>query len=393
MSNLTKSTNGLLFYDDFSEKTLMWTVSPSNASNALEFGENGLRIKHSEKYVIYTLVEPEVEEYSCIIQLDHVPFNYEDIAGIIVMSSNKEYAECQSFLATEPSEITNPSNALSDFVDVQYKYIKFIKTKYKYVFYASADSYEWIEVGNATFDRSATIGFFVYSSDNQDVIDNSHCYFNNFALYASKYICINGIERKSEIEMLDENNALIFRTDSGLYKNMISRSNKTCMVNTNTLPMPIKNAKIRVYAKNNYSQTISEYNLGDIYGGDEYTITQDIRIHINNKEINSGELYDLGSFYSGSYFVKFAVHNHDEDIASVKVKVIGYSEYYSGEENIELALYDENKPQSSLEYKKELVIENIKPSEGRILLMRLSDRPVPDFYKTANSYRFKIIIE
>ena len=37
MANLIKSANGLLFYDDFSEKTLMWTLTPSYAATALEF--------------------------------------------------------------------------------------------------------------------------------------------------------------------------------------------------------------------------------------------------------------------------------------------------------------------------------------------------------------------
>lgn len=438
MANLIKSANGLLFYDDFSEKTLMWTLTPSHAATALEFGDKGLRIKHSDKYTIYTIVEPEVEEYSCIVQLDHVPFNFEDIAGIIVLSSNKEYAECQSYMATEPSELGNSEDYFTDienmvdiavdnalnnymqltvndeelddtngtvsdttnpnspvqFVDTLYKFIKFHKIKYKYMFYASADGKNWIEVGNVKFSDSGVIGFFIYSTENQDVIDNSHCYFNNFTLYSGKYLNIHGIDRKREIEMYDGDRNIVFRTDNLQYLHMISRSSRTCLVNTTTLPIPIKNAHLRIYSKDNYNVTLAEYELGDVYGGDEFTLMRDIKVFIDNQEINPNELYDLGTFYRGSYYIPIVIHNNEEDIVSdVKLKVIRYSEYYGGEEEVSLALYDDSLPQSALQYKKELVIDEIQPTSGRTVYMKLMDKPVQDFYMTANSYRFKIIIE
>ena len=52
MANLMKTQNGLLFYDDFSEKTLMWTLSPSDA-NCLSFGDKGLRMVHNRRYCSY----------------------------------------------------------------------------------------------------------------------------------------------------------------------------------------------------------------------------------------------------------------------------------------------------------------------------------------------------
>ena len=69
MANLIKSETGLLFYDDFSEKTLMWTLSPSDAI-CLSFGDEGLQMKHNNKYCSYTITEPSADEYSCIIKLD-----------------------------------------------------------------------------------------------------------------------------------------------------------------------------------------------------------------------------------------------------------------------------------------------------------------------------------
>lgn len=437
MSNLLKSQNGLLFYDDFSEKTLMWTLSPSYV-NCLSFGEDGLRILHTTKYVTYTIIEPSIEEYSCIVELDHIPYNYQDIAGVIILSNTKEYAECQSYLATAPSELGNAeyydrdiqgiidsilnnyvqysineeestpndslfkSNELMNkkeensivFIDTLYKYIRFNKNGYKYVFYASPDRNTWIEIGNVSFEDGGVIGFFLYAADTKEMIEHSHCYFKSFTLYKSRYLSINGIIRKYDLEILDENLNSIVRTDSIQYMHMINRSNKTCLINTTTLSIPVKNAKLRVYSKTNYETTIALYYLGDVYGGDEYTLTHNIGCYINNKKVNPNELYNLGIFYRGSYYIKMHVQNEDEDaIYQLKLKVIQYSEYYSGEQEISLALCQENQIESELEYKKELIIDEILPSEGKTIFLKLIDRPVQGFYKVANDYRFKILME
>ena len=424
MANLIKTANGLLFYDDFSKGSLMWTLSPSYVKNVVEFGDKGLRLKHSDNYCIYTMVEPENEEFSCIVQLDHIPYNENDVAGIIILSNDKEYAECQSYMATESSELENGNkyyqsvidaieNTVDDylnstsnvpptvqptqvipFTDTLYKYIKFNKMKYKYVFYASIDGIDWIEIGNVSFDDSSVIGFFIYSTTDQDVIQNSHCYFNNFALYKSKYFVFEGIDSLNEIEMYDKDNNVIFRTDTFDSLDKVSRWSKTCSVSTNMLPMPIKDARIRIYPKNRYSETIAEYELGDVWGGDEFTVTRDIKVFINGQQINTNEIYDLGTFYRGSYFVKLVVENSDNEIISdIKVKVIRYSEYYAGEEAVAIALYDENEAASSVNYTKEVTINGLQPSESRTVMIKLTDRPVHDFYMTANDYRFKIVIE
>lgn len=440
MTNLMKTQNGLLFYDDFSEKTLMWTLSPSDA-NCLSFGDKGLRMNHNRRYCSYTITEPAVDEYSCIVKLDHIPFDFSDIAGVLVLSSNKEYAECQTYLATGPSELTNSSQfetdiqnliditiasnnlvqwtendeqlpdinslttintdsdittvSVNNFIDTIYKYIKINKVKHKYIFYASTNSYDWIEAGNVSFADSGVIGFFIYSTEDQELIDNSHCYFNNFALFSSKYITITGVNRIYDMEIIDGNNQVVLRTDMIEYQHIISRSNQECLINTTTLPMPILNARLRAYPKGYYETTAFEFDLGEkVYGGDGFTLEKDIRLYINNKEIDQTQLYDMGTFYHGSYYVRLEVHNHEDYILNdVKVRVLKYSEYYGGEEPVGVALYSENQLESELEYKKQVVIDEIRPSEGKSIFIKLIDKPVQDFYKTANSYRFKIIVE
>ena len=441
MSKLNKTSSGLIFKDDFTEKTLMWTLSPSDANNVF-FGDNGLQMKHNKRYVTYTIVEPSIDEYSCIVELDHIPANYNDIAGILVMSTVKDYAECQTFLATGPSELVNSEqvnidienmikDAIADnvvtysidadnaidgntqaptssahihgtsvntdapFVDKIYRYIKFTKNKYKYMFWASEDGNEWIEIGNVKFDNSGVIGFFIYGTKDKEILDNSHCFFKSFVLYNSKYITFEGIDRKYEVEIFDENGNIIMRTDDTKYMYSISRSNKQILFNSTSTSLPIKNGILRIFPKNNYEQTISQFNLGDeVYGGDGFTLERDIRLFIDKTELKPTELYDLGTFYRGSYFVKIDVHNNEDYILhDVTLKVLKYSEYYGGEEEIALALHLEGKSESELIYSKRVVIPEIKPSESKSVFMKLMDKPSQALFDTGNDYRFKILIE
>jgi hypothetical protein len=263
------------------------------------------------------------------------------------------------------------------------------------MFSASTDGYSWIDIGNVSFEDSSVIGFFLYGTHNKDVLENSHFYVNHFAIYNSKYITIDGIDRKKEIEIFDENGAIILRTDDDTCRFFISRSNKRCLINTSTLPMPIKNATLRVYSKNNYEATIDTYQLGaDVYGGDAFTVEREIKVFIDNKEISPLDIHELGTFYRGSYYIPFSVYNNEEYLISdVKLKVIRYSEYYGGEEAVGIALYDENRSEDELIYEKELTIDTIGSHDSVKLFMKLIDKPVQDFYMTANDYRFKIIIE
>ena len=441
MAKLNKTNSGLLFKDDFTEKTLMWTLSPSDANNVF-FGDNGLQMKHNKRYVTYTIVEPSVDEYSCIVKIDHIPANYDDIAGVLVMSTVKDYAECQTFLATGPSELVNSEqvnldiknmikDAIADnvvtysidadnaidsntqaptssthihgasvstdapFVDKIYRYIKFTKNKYKYMFWASEDGNEWIEVGNVKFDNSGVIGFFIYGTEDKEILDNSHCFFKSFVLYNSKYITFEGIDRKYEVEIFDENGNIIMRTDDTKYMYNINRSNKQILFNSTSTSLPIKNGILRIFPKNNYEQTISQFNLGEeVYGGDGFTLERDIRLFIDKTELKPTELYDLGTFYRGSYFVKIDVHNNEDYILhDVTLKVLKYSEYYGGEEEIALALHLEGKSESELVYSKRVIIPEIKPSESKSVFMKLMDKPSQGLFDTGNAYRFKILIE
>ena len=496
MSVLKKTVNGLLYYEDFSDpNSLMWTLSPSHMSHVLEFGakgpvvtETGLVIKHSDKYVTYTMPEPtDREEYGIIFDLHHVPVGLEDIGGVIVIGSTNQYVECQTYLATGPSEIINsddflvdlegmvnqgieeklgnrqlsdivnemvenslrengyiidvsgegasgfpdnpppipgfddpeipdsdpepeipePSDEPSDgnpygeqevvegFVDTNYRYIKIYKIKHKYFFYASADSFKWIEVGCISIDSSASIGLFLYGTENNNILQNGRFKCNNLAFYSSRFITFHGIDTTKQFEIISHGK-IIIRTDGMAYLHMRSRDNRDTVINTTELPMPIEDAVLRVYPKNNYAITYAQYDLGTVYGGDDFKIMNDIRLFVETRDrrVELGETYDLGSFYKGDSYVKILVYNHDsEPTEDLKLTVIRYSPYYNGDEYVNLGLYDDAHPQAKIEYTKELHIPIIHPWETRTVYAVLFDNPSQSAFMKANDFRFKIVID
>lgn len=445
MPKITRMNNGLMFYDDFQEKSLMWTLSPSDA-DCLAFGEKGLRMLHQSRYCYYTMQEPAAEEYSCIVELDHIPFNEDDIAGILILSSNKEYAECQTYLAADSSEIGNSytpekyikgmvTSAMGDVVlwsenenepniggtlieggddvtgdewvedpvedkyeDVIFRYIKVHKINNKYYFYASADSYKWITVGNVSFKYGAQLGFFNYGTKLKDLcqnLENSHCYFKDYAIYQSQYIFLCGIDMAYEFEIIDGSGKILLRSDRMDDNFILNRTKNETVINTTLLPMPILNAKVRVFPKDYYEATLFTAPLGDkVYGGDKFTIDRDIRFYIDTVELDDTQMHDLGVFAHSKHYIRVDIKNCDEyPMSDLIVKVGQYSEYYVGDQSLYIALAQEGKKAEDLEYTKNLIISELQPHESRSFFMRLMDIPEQGFYDVANSYRFKITVE
>ncbi len=434
MAKLNKSQNGLIFYDDFKEPTLLWTLSPSDANN-IRFGDDGLIMLHHRRYTTFTITEPEVEEYSCIVELDHIPYNYDDIGGVIVISNNKEYAECQSFLATGTSGLVNSSSVhadvqrmvseildssyvrytvndsdlpdvsvedspatseeTSDFVDKQYRFIKFSKQKYKYVFWASETGIEWIQIGSVAFENAGVIGFFLFGTTDQGILDHSHFHVKSIAIYTSRYLTIDSISRDYEFELINGDGEILLRSDSIAYAHLINRASNRCLLNTATFPMPIQNGHLRIYPKNDYDNTYGYFDLGAaVYGGDIFTLEHNIKAFIHNTEVTPLEVFDLGTFARGYNYILMVIQNCEEyAVTNIHLSVSAYSEYYVGHDKIELALSLEDVPDEDLTYDKVITIDKIESGATKAIYIKLTDQMMDMFYRAANRYMFKITIE
>lgn len=448
MSSLNKVNNGLLFEDTFSDRTLIWTISPSDKISQFLFDDNKLIIRPCDKYLTYTMQEPNIEEYSCIINLTHSPLSKDDIAGILILGTNKEYIECQSYLSATPTELSNAqtvdtymeqtvskliidklANAfvtysendrepdLNGVIDtgtsikpgteptdeelmennIKYNYIKFSKVLNRYTFHVSVDSYNWIDIGSCKLDNGGSIGFFYYSTTNEKVIAKSKFMAHRVTIYSSKYITIRGINTDIyEMEIYDKNKNIVLRTDNRTYYNTFSRHKDELVLNTTSMPVPIEDAKLRIYRTGSYNNTIREYELGDIYGGDIFTLDKNIGIYIDNVKLNPNEIYDIGSFYRGNHYIMISIKNEESfRLSNISIKVLKYSEYYGGEQYIYIALLKETDTVAlkDLKYSKSITIDALRESETVNIALKLLDEPRNEAYRVAQDYRFKIIID
>lgn len=426
MPKLNKTESGLLLYEDFKQSSLIWTPSPNNYQD-IEFGEDGLRIRHSDLYKTITLEEPE-GNFSFMCKINHKPIDADDIGGVIIMSNDTFYAECQSYVATKPSYITNanqtedqiidfinkflekyveysieddegiyPSTSTSNsgstsssggsnsssFVDVMYPYIKFTKLNSRYTFWASTDCVNWIEVGNTELADSNRVGFFLYSFEKDTT--NSNFYVEYAVLYNNNYVIIDNIKENQDIELRTQDGALIYDMNS----NPVKRKNNQIFIDTTLLKMPFENIRLVVLQN---KKIIYEYEIPELIGGDKYSYWYDIKVCIDNHELNQEELFDLGTFYHHEQTIRVDIYNQEEyELENLKISVTSYSPYYDGNETIGVSLYDENEENYS--FSDVVTIPNIQPTEGKSILIKLTDKIMQNFYKKAGAYRFKINIE
>ena len=426
MPKLNKTESGLLLYEDFKQSSLIWTPSPNNYQD-IEFGEDGLRIRHSDLYKTITLEEPE-GNFSFMCKINHKPIDADDIGGVIIMSNDTFYAECQSYIATKPSYITNanqtedqiidfinqflekyveysiedddgiyPStstsnsgntnssdkNSSSSFVDVMYPYIKFTKLNSRYTFWASTDCVNWIEVGNTELADSNRVGFFLYSFEKD--ITNSNFYVEYAVLYNNNYVIIDNIKENQDIELRTQDGTLIYDMNS----NPVKRKNNQIFIDTTLLKIPFENIRLVILQN---KKIIYEYEIPELIGGDKYSYWYDIKVCIDNQELNQEELFDLGTFYHHEQTIRVDIYNQEEcELENLKVSVTSYSPYYDGNETIGVSLYDENEENYS--FSDVVTIPNIQPTEGKSILIKLTDKIMQNFYKKAGAYRFKINIE
>ena len=269
-----------------------------------------------------------------------------------------------------------------------------------YQFFASSDGISWIEVGNTDYNENNSIGFFLYGTKNEKVLRKGKFVINAFHIYENPYITINGINILEDFEIYDPHlKRTILRSDTFPGRDMVNHNGNNVKINTNHLVLPLHDAKIRIYSKMDYSDTRGEYTLDNYtFGGDIFTITRDIKLFIDNEEVLAGNTYDLGTLFTNKFRKNIVIYNNEDyALGNIKVSITAYSEYYSGEEVVKLALYNGNeayqKDYEDYHYNDYVIIDRLEAHTGQELIMKLSDVPKQEFYSVANKYRFKLLIE
>lgn len=306
-----------------------------------------------------------------VLSKKYVKWNYDDLNSGTIQGENWE----------DVKDAANQS--LLAFQDKNYKYIKFDKINAGYSFYASVDGVQWIEVGTTGFDGIVNIAFFTNGSNNPEVINNTDFVVKKIILHSNRYIKITGIKEDYKFKIMKAGEEIASSGSWGVQQN----GESTYYIDTHKLTLPFS-GDLYLYQD---EAVVYHKSLENLYGGDELLFTYDLRVSVNNQEVFTDTLFELGTFIDNKQAFKIDLYNNESfDLRNVSIKVKAYSEYFSGADPIMIGVYDPNN--ISTEFKKELIIDKITSTQGVSLFITLDPKAVQNFYNNAESYRFKLVI-
>lgn len=487
MPVLNKLASGIILHEDFKRNSMIWTPSPENY-NGIVFTGHDIKMLYTKTYKTFTIQEPQ-EDYMFTCEIDHVPQQKDDIAGVIVMRDKENYIECQSYMADTHSYVTNMNiidqeiidyiNQIIDlandhshdkyvtflcddgvtsgpdqdseshekyvtwqaddgyhiwpeddgiipgsygslaedagfsritsrsenktFEDVLYRYIKVVKKNSIYTFFASEDLVKWVEVGNSKLLDSHRIGFFMqelgesmceYDEETGTITDKgSHFNIKEANFYKSNLVTIRNVKPGTRIQLLGKPAEGYYYdkilTETG--RDNVSEIDKDIYIDTTLISdswMNRTGACIKLIDENS---RVYEYR-GPVYPGDVYEFSYDLLVSVNTRVVEQNKLFALDAFYDNTQTVRIDFLNREEIVLKdIHVRISAYSVYYSGNETLRISLYDEN--EEDYDFKDtEVIIDEMQPSEGKSVLVKLTDKIIQDYYMKEGEYRFKLDI-
>ena len=366
---------------------------------------------YNDKYVTYTIndgenIYPEQPKRSIAEILEELLsftgdcyVEWQENDGTSVMVSKDSSGEVQVQAGAEGADkdiLTSDSNN-ETFEDVMYHYIKVVKRRTVYSFFASVDGITWIEVGNTDLPDSHRIGFFMHAhGDTQNEVDENGIVVKDngskFIVYGAKFYSTNvmtvrNIPPGARIELVNTKTWEIY-TESG--RNNVSHEDNNVYIDTTLLNVPIGELSIMRIVRSDKKVLYEDWV--NISGGNVYEFGYTLVVYVNNVPVRNEELFELDAFYDHDQVVRIDIHNHEQfKIDNLHVRISSYSVYYEGNETLGISLYDEAETEYDFSAK-EVVIPEIMPSEGKSVLIKLTDDIIQDFYTKENKYRFKLDI-
>ena len=365
---ISKIKNGVIYTDDFSSNSLVWTITPYN-SDRFEFSSDGLTIKHGDKPMLITmpLSFNEENKFCATIEISHKPTTDDDIAAICILADDDEYIECQSYYNSDIG------------VNDTYSYIRIIGENYLYTFYKSNDMIEWNEVGNAILKNSNRLGFKLYGNETES---SSNLIVKNIEISSDNYVEIRNVNTNiNSLTFTDNNNEII----NIPYK----ITNNKLIFDITQIPINVSGT---IAGKQNDLLVIEE--TLDMFGGNIYGKTDDITLYINGQLVGNEEV-DLGTFIQADNFIECTLTNESDEIYLLdkRLSILLYNPLTKGYKDVNIALKEMNELDiENLDYKKQIYIDIIKPNETIYFEMKISksENIVLPFN---NKYKFLLSIE
>ena len=365
---ISKIKNGVIYNDDFSKNSLVWTITPQDSSR-FNFSSDGLTLKHGENPILVTmpLHFNEENKFCATIDFTHKPTIENDIASVCILADDNEYIECQSYFDSSKTTEDN------------YRYIRIIGDNYLYTFYKSNDMITWNEVGNGILENSNRLGFKLQGNDT----DNSSDFIiKNIQISSDNYVEVRNVNTNINTLTFKDDNSKITEIPYKIICNKI-------IFDVTEIPINVKGT---IIGKQNDLMVLNE-SL-DMFGGNIYGRTHDISLYIDGQLVGNEEV-DLGTFIQADNFIECTLTNESDEIYLLdkRLSILLYNPLTKGYKDVNIALKEMNELDiENLDYKKQIYIDIIKPNETIYFEMKISksENIVLPFN---NKYKFLLSIE
>lgn len=371
MTILEKVVSGELYEDDFDSISLLWDIYPSSSSDRVTEQSYGVGIKHGDGRVTMSIPTPD-DNYVFQAEIEHSPKEFEDIGGIVVLSTTDNQIECQTYHHSMQGE------------DQDYKYVKVCADKSLFDFYASKDGESWDMIGNSSLDQANRVGFFL---EGKGLPMFSDFKVKRANMYRNNKLTISEIAGNKIVSLKDSKGQELIIGNKNV---RLSHEDSKIFIDLTNLILPIRGATLKVTDDDN--NLVSELKDIDIHGGDSYRCIRNVEFYINGTLVNLENPFDVGRLNEENNTYKLEVKNTGATtLFKPRVRVLGYSRFYRGEGLVSIALPTEL--EEELAFNSYIDLPDLMPGgirEAVIKIDRDRDETAP-FY--AEEYRFKITLE
>lgn len=333
-------TSGLIFDDDFRTlDTERWVISPSNSYSLLG---NGLTLRHSavgETSAMFEFPEGE-EELLFEVEASYTPERVGDEGGLVVWKSAMEKLE---FLESEDST-----------ADTEFTSWRVTKRGNLFTFFAEREG-AWELFDSSVCVNPVRAGIVLKGENDLGYVP---LLVRRAILCRGTHITVGNVSNGFTVILMDEEG-------NEVYRQAVPDGYSGIKINLPSIPY-----LGRIRAIDSESNIIHDTEEPvSMYGGDVFLVGTELRVKWRGKELNQFSPTLIGALKNGELIEKMTLFNPTKlHIAeNIRIKIAQFQDSF-GWEWAEVAEDDNGKPK---EFKKEIPMGNLNPSEERDFWVRL----------------------
>lgn len=359
MKQLTKSTSGLLYEENFGENlSLLWDLVPNNL-NRVRLNKDSVEILPGSERVEMLMPCPSNTEWVCQVNLSYAGRTSTESAGFVLKSITDNIAEC---------ELKGDTRELFDYLKMELDQESTFSLK------ASKDGQYWRDFGNSKMLDANRFGFFVNELTQYDPL-----VLKNITVCKNNFITIHDVPTDAVVVVYDSKGANI------THKFIIKKENNVLVIDGSNMMFPISYLKV-LFLDKDYKE-ISTSELNDIYGGDVFDFSYNMTFKIDGVVLDDN-VHSL-NIVSGpfSLYSVQITNNESYELKDKRLRIEASAMFNPGNIPVTIAETSSMDNVSNLDFKKELSL-SFKAYENKIFYIKIEK--VTNIPTIDSEYRFKI---